>query len=155
MPRSSSSTERELLTICLCNRALLEEFLAAGHILSSQEHQDILDALIDISFENPDLNDADAKFRELQNKLSSRPELSKVLSDIGMALELELAKPSPALRFTDAIKNLNRERLKLELEQINSAITDLSKSSNTAKDQLWNELDHKKKRIKQELERCR
>ncbi len=155
LPKSLSSTERELLMICLINRKLLEDFLASAQTLVSTEHQTILDALVDVSFENPDLNDVDAKFRELQNKLSDKQELSKILTDLGMALDDEVRKPSDELRFADAVKRLNREKLKLELEQINIEITDLSKSNDTAKEQLWDALDHKKKKLKQELERCR
>lgn len=155
LPTSLAASERELINLCIVNRSLLEEFLSAGHTLVSAEAQSIIEALTDISFENPELNDTDTKFRELQTKLSERQELSKILSDIGMSLDDEARKPSAELRFSDAVRRLNREKLRLELDLVNQEINGLSNYLASDKDQVWNELDHKKRKLKQELERCR
>ncbi len=155
LPNSLKACEQELLVLCIYSRDLIQKFLKTELTLISPEHQSILDAIVDLSFENPSLEDIDSKFQELQQRLSSRPELSSYLSDLGMSLDLEKLKASPELRFQGTLLRLKKEKLKLELEDINSKIKELSSNSSTNTNEEWNELDLAKKRIKLELERCR
>ncbi len=148
LPLKLKAAEFELLVLCLCYKDLLEDFLSSGQSLVSQESQEILDALTDISFENPNLQNTDEKFLELQKKLSHKIELNKALSDIGMATDMESSKANHKERFISATHRLKAEKLLLELSEINAEILSLGHED----EEKWKELNLVKARIRANIE---
>lgn len=153
-PPALVAAEKELLLVCLQNRKLLEEFLAEGYSLISERNQKILEALIDISFENPELNDIDEKFRLLQSRLVDNSDFSTELSDLGMELEIDINKAPAAERFSDIVRRLNREKLNLRMKEITKLIKEVENDTSSEANQKWADLERERLEINKQLQRC-
>jgi len=100
----------ELLAIMLEDIRLLEEFMAAEYRLNKKEHDLVLAALVDVSFENPEEN-TEFKFNKLRmHEALEDLTYANILAEIGM--ELETDKKQFLTRFNEIIKR--NERYKLE-----------------------------------------
>ena len=142
------AAEQEMLLLGLKSRSLLEDFLASDMEFKDVQFKEILDTLIDISFENPDLDDADIKFELLKEKLSSNINLSTPLADLAMSIEEDDDKASSSERFNDIIRRLTRINLQTELDHISLEIKNLGDSD----DDKWIELENQKKDIVKRLQ---
>lgn len=147
------NTEQEFLTLAILNKTVLEEFLANDHKLITDNHKDILDALIEVSFENPDIDDADIKFQLLTDKLSSRHELSSELADLGLELEQENLKSEVKLRYTDIVRRLRKYELKFEIDKVIAEIKDLERENNQDAQTKWLELQKVKQSLVVQLQK--
>lgn len=142
------SIEREILLMSICKKESLEEFLFADKKFINENPQKILDALTDITFENPEIDDPQIKFQLLSDKLSSEPELSQNLADIGMGIEEENLKTETAkFRLKDAISRLDQESLKEQMKEVINKIKEIEKSNNPANEDLWLQLQREKQEI--------
>ena len=148
-----ANTEREILVITICHREILEDFLGSGRVLISDAHQKILEALTDISFENPDISDPQIKYQMLSDKLTQNPEFSSHLADIAISLDKEENKPSAKTRFADSLKTLDRHSLNYKMKEVISKIKEIESSSDfEAKESLWVELQKEKRELVSQLQ---
>jgi DNA primase catalytic core len=145
------SSELELLVLALRDRKILEEFLSSESKLSLKPHTIILDSLIEISFENPELEDPDLKYSLLKDRMIAYPEYSSELADLGIALELEQQKSDIMIRYQDIIKKLRKLQLSEEMQSIISKIKALE-SSEGEDLETWNELQKNKQAILKSLQ---
>ena len=145
------ASELELLVLALRDRKILEEFLASEFKLSLKSHLVILDYLLEVSFENPELTDANLKFSMLKDRMIAYPEYSSTLADIGMALELEEKKSDIQIRYEDIIRKLKKLQLSNEMKQIIDKIKELESSDREDTDK-WIELQKNKQAILSSLQ---
>ena len=138
------AAEQEIIIITLQDRRILEEFLNQDSKLVTETHQSILDAVIDISFENPDINNAEVKFALVANKLSSEFDLSKAVADIGIKLETRINNDDNEERYQESINKLKIHTIEQKLSLIKKEQLPLNDS-----DPQWEELE----RTKRELDR--
>ena len=104
----------ELLAIMLDDRRLLEEFMANEYNLNKEEHQIILSALVDVSFENPD-DDTNSKFKKLKNlkvlKLKLKMEdLLNILEKFAIVDDFDLDLGKLNLNLDERPENIEWEK---------------------------------------------
>ena len=116
----------ELLAIMLDDRRLLEEFMANEYNLNKEEHQIILSALVDVSFENPD-DDTNSKFKKLKNHESL--EDLKYSSDLAeIAMELESDKKQYLTRFNEIISVLRKQKSEILKRKLDKELQEAEKN---------------------------
>jgi DNA primase len=116
----------ELLAIMLDDRRLLEEFMANEYSLNKEEHQIILSALVDVSFENPD-DDTNSKFKKLKNHESL--EDLKYSSDLAeIAMELESDKKQYLTRFNEIISVLRKQKSEILKRKLDKELQEAEKN---------------------------
>jgi DNA primase len=116
----------ELLAIMLDDRRLLEEFMANEYNLNKEEHQMILSALVDVSFENPD-DDTNSKFKKLKNHESL--EDLKYSSDLAeIAMELESDKKQYLTRFNEIISVLRKQKSEILKRKLDKELQEAEKN---------------------------
>ncbi len=116
----------ELLAIMLDDRRLLEEFMANEYSLNKEEHQMILSALVDVSFENPD-DDTNSKFKKLKNHESL--EDLKYSSDLAeIAMELESDKKQYLTRFNEIISVLRKQKSEILKRKLDKELQEAEKN---------------------------
>lgn len=116
----------ELLAIMLDDRILLEEFMANEYSLNKEEHQIILSALVDVSFENPD-DDTNSKFKKLKNHESL--EDLKYSSDLAeIAMELESDKKQYLTRFNEIISVLRKQKSEILKRKLDKELQEAEKN---------------------------
>jgi DNA primase len=116
----------ELLAIMLDDRRLLEEFN-----LNKEEHQIILSALVDVSFENPD-DDTNSKFKKLKNHESL--EDLKYSSDLAeIAMELESDKKQYLTRFNEIISVLRKQKSEILKRKLDKELQEAEKNKDEDK----------------------
>jgi DNA primase len=121
----------ELLAIMLDDRRLLEEFMANEYNLNKEEHQIILSALVDVSFENPD-DDTNSKFKKLKNHESL--EDLKYSSDLAeIAMELESDKKQYLTRFNEIISVLRKQKSEILKRKLDKELQEAEKNKDEDK----------------------
>jgi hypothetical protein len=116
----------ELLAIMLDDRRLLEEFMANEYSLNKEEHQIILSALVDVSFENPD-DDTNSKFKKLKNHESLEDlKYSNDLAEI--AMELESDKKQYLTRFNEIISVLRKQKSEILKRKLDKELQEAEKN---------------------------
>lgn len=115
--------EQEFLCLAIRDKTVLEEFLNQDASLISDRHQKILSALTDISFENPYLDDAEAKFAMLSANLVHDRDLAADLADLGVKLEQGKLTDDRDERFAELLQRLKLTRLKKQMDQIKEELT--------------------------------
>ncbi|MDD9898527.1 MAG: hypothetical protein OXU45_05945, partial [Candidatus Melainabacteria bacterium] len=121
--------EQEFLCLAIKDKSVLEDFMTKGESLISEPHQKILEALVDLSFENPYLEDADAKFSMLSANLVEDRDLALNLADIGLKLEQIKLGSDRDERFNELLQRLKLSRLRKEIERLKMELTQLDDSS--------------------------
>jgi DNA primase len=142
------AAEQEVIILALNERKLLEEFLKQESQLITETHRKILDALIDISFENPDINNPEVKFALVANRLSSEFDLSKAIADIGVKLETRINNDDNEERYHESISKLNIHRVEQELSLIKKEQLTLNDA-----DPKWEDLERNKRELEKEKQR--
>jgi DNA primase len=156
VPDSLYATEQEILALMLEDKSVLEDFLADDNALITEAHQAFLTALTDISFENPDLKDVNAKYRLLQNYFDAYPEYSSQLADIAVELDKQESKAGDLmLRYRDLLRKLQKHNISSQMERIISEIKDLEASDNADLSQKWIELQKQKQELVGKLQKIR
>jgi len=123
---SLSKFDIELLAIMLDDQRLLEEFMANEYSLNKEEHQIILSALVDVSFENPD-DDTNSKFKKLKNHESL--EDLKYSSDLAeIAMELESDKKQYLTRFNQIISDLRKQKSEILKRKLDKELQEAEKN---------------------------
>lgn len=145
-----NAIEQELILLALRDREIIERFMNEEGELLGNENQKILEAIIEVSFENPDLNDPDSKFKLLMDKLSTERELSKILAEIGIKLEQELAKDNISERYQELLRRIKESRLKKEFAKIKDQL--LSHSDDSPE---WLAIHNEKIKIEREMQKLR
>lgn len=133
----------ELLALMIIDTKLLEEFMAAEHQLACEEHFEILDSLVEISFENPDAN-VNEKFKKLSAlPLIHEMKYESLLADIG--LEIESNKKQFKSRFDELIRAIKKLKIKNKITKKINAIKKLEENLDSSDDEIFilqNELIH-------------
>jgi hypothetical protein len=115
----------------LDDRRLLEEFMANEYNLNKEEHQIILSALVDVSFENPD-DDTNSKFKKLKNHESL--EDLKYSSDLAeIAMELESDKKQYLTRFNEIISVLRKQKSEILKRKLDKELQEAEKNKDEDK----------------------
>jgi len=117
--------EEEMLLINLLDRNILETFLREENSLISPECQEIMEVLVEVSFENPDLHEAEHKYSLLQEKLNGNIEVASILADLGMKLESSTNITDLNAKYLELSRRLKEKKLramiselKIEMQQI-------------------------------------
>ena len=85
--------------------------------------------MTDISFENPYLDDAEAKFAMLSANLVHERDLAADLADLGVKLEQGKLTDDRDERFAELLQRLKLTRLKKQMDQIKEELTLLNDDS--------------------------
>ena len=129
----------ELLAIMLEDIRLLEEFMANEYRLNKEEHEVVLAALVDISFENPEEN-TEFKFNKLRlHEALEDLMYANVLAEIGM--ELETDKKQYLTRFNEIVKRNEKYKLEILKRKLEAELRIEEKNKNHAEaDRLFKEI---------------
>jgi len=144
------TTEQEFLLLALQEQEILEDFMGQGLRLFSDSANQILDAITDVTFENPDITELDEKFHKLKRYLLAYPEFSEKLANIAMALEEEGDKTDTKTRYQDVLLKLKRHSLYAQMKEIVSEIKSIEDDLEAA--QRWEELQKQKQEIVKQLQ---
>ena len=125
----------ELFSLLLQDARLLEEFMSEEHSLACQEHFEILDAIVEISFENPDLTCVNAKFKKLsQLELIHEMKYESLLADI--AMEIDAGKTNFKSRFIELVKAIKKQKLKSKIAKKINNIKQIENDINSPDEQI-------------------
>lgn len=143
--------EQEFIILAICDKTVLENFLAQEDLaLINLNHQKILEALTDISFENPYLDDSGTKFAMLSERLVSQRELAKELADIGIKLEKNSYQSNNKERVDEITRRLKETKIKKQIAFIKEELIKLDDSSPE-----WEEAAQKKLALEREIQSLR
>ncbi|NQY79994.1 MAG: DNA primase [Candidatus Caenarcaniphilales bacterium] len=133
----------ELMALLINDIKLLEEFMAEEHQLACEEHFEILDSLVEVSFENPEAN-VDEKFKKLSAlPLIHEMKFESLLADIGV--EIESNKKQFKSRFHELIRAIKKLKIKNKITRKINAIKKLEENLDSSDDEIFelqNELIH-------------
>ncbi len=144
------AAEQELIILALKNRKFLEDFLNQDGKMISDLHQRILETLIDVSFENPDISNVEVKFALVANKLSGEFNLAKELADIGLKLEKLTNTDDDEDKYQESTIKLNQARLQQEKALMNEKLLTLDDSSSE-----WADTARKKLELEKQIQGLR
>jgi DNA primase len=145
-----NTIEQELLILALSDKDILFKFINEETRLSNPDHKIILEAIIDVCFEQPGIEDANLKFQFLVERLNSQRELSKTLAEIGIKLEQDRAIDNRQERYQGLIKRIKEANLKEEFKKIKDELNNLEDDCPE-----WLKLQAEKLKIEQEMHRLR
>lgn len=123
--QKSLNIEEELIALFLKDKNYIESFLANSGVFTDKIYQEIFDKVLDISYENPDIKDANYKFQLLLNSLSEKREFNESLSGIGLKLELDSNVSNIQEYFSSLFKRLKETKLKNQISEIKELISSL------------------------------
>ena len=111
--------EQEIIIQSLLDKNFMERFMQADGVLISKAHNEILQALIEISFEHYDLVDAEMKFNLLNECLNAHRDLSSELAELGIKLEsFANYKSNQDDSFKSLIKRLKMLKIEKEFKRM-------------------------------------
>jgi DNA primase len=123
--KSIRSIEAELMVLFLRSKSHLEKFLEEDKSAFTLEAKSVTNHLIDVVYENPDIESSTERYSLLQTKTQSDTKLSNLVADIGFMLEQDFAKDDLIdERYNELALRLTEYALKLELETLK---TDMKK----------------------------
>ncbi len=141
------AAEQELIILSLKDRTFLEDFLNQDGQLISEMHRRIMELVTDVSFENPDINNAEVKFALVANKLSGEFSLAKELADIGLKLENQTNQDQDKEKYQKSVIKLKQTKLQQEKLILNKKLASLDESSSE-----WEETAKRKLEIEKEIQ---
>lgn len=142
--------EQEFLLLALQDRLLLERFMQEEECLISAEHNEVLEALVEVSFENPDVNDLNQKFEMLSKKLFEKRHLNKQVSDLGIKIEKLEERTDMTERFHESMKKLKESRLKMQIHKLKEDMKKLDDSSHE-----WLVIQQEKINLEKEMQKVK
>lgn len=142
------SIEQEFIILAIYDKTMLEDFFAQEDLtLTNPNHQKILEALVDISFENPYLDDVGAKFSMLSERLLSERETAKELAEIGIKIEKKSYQSNNKERLAEITRRLKEIKIKKQIAFIKDELLKLDDSS-----QEWEEVAQRKLALEREIQ---
>jgi DNA primase len=145
-----NTIEQELLILALSDKDILFKFINEETRLSNPDHKVILEAMVDICFDHPDVDDTNLKFQFLMEQLNTQRELSKTLAELGIKLEQDRANDNRQERYQGLIKRIKEANLKEEFKKIKDELNNLEDDSPE-----WLKLQAEKLKIEQEMHKLR
>ena len=130
--------EIELLAIFLASQTSLEEFLAKENEMNSLETNKVLQAIIDVVFENPEITNHNQRFEILQKNFKEL-EIQRILAEIGFNLENLNINDNLDENYKNLEKRLKEQKLKSELNKLK-----LDMRSYEPNSQAWMEIYQRK-----------
>jgi DNA primase len=138
--QSIRSIETELIVLFLKNKNYLEKFLEEEKSACTLEAKSLINILIDVIFENPDLDDDNSRYLLLQDKAKEEAKLANLIADIGFMLEDGLLNDTLyEERYQKLSSRLSEYSLKIELENLK---TDMKRYDPNSKE--WLEIYQRK-----------
>lgn len=124
------SIEQEIILQALLNKSFMEKFMQEDGVLITKEHNEILQALVELSFENYELDDAELKFNMLNEKLNAHRDLTSHLAELGIKLESskDLIDRQDE-KFKELIRRLKESRLKKQIKDLKEEMAVLDNTS--------------------------
>lgn len=123
--QSIRSIETELMVVFLRSKSHLEKFLEEDKSAVTLEAKSVINHIIDVIYENPDIESSAERYTMLQEKTKEEDKLSNLIADIGFTIDEEFAKDDLLdERYKELASRLTEYDLKLELETLK---TDMKK----------------------------
>ena len=145
-----NTIEQELLILALSDKDILFKFINEETRLSNPDHKVILETMVDICFDHPNVDDTNLKFQFLMEQLNTQRELSKTLAELGIKLEQDRANDNRQERYQGLIKRIKEANLKEEFKKIKDELNNLEDDSPE-----WLKLQAEKLKIEQEMHKLR
>lgn len=145
------SVEQEIILQAILSKSFMEKFMQEDGVLITREHNEILQALVELSFENYELDDAEIKFNMLNERLNAHRDLTAQLAELGIKLESsnDLIDRQDE-KFKELIKRLKEDRLKKQIKDLKEQMAILDNSSPE-----WLEKMHAKLTLEKEFHRIK
>jgi DNA primase len=139
--------EQEIIIQSLLNKSFMERFMQEDGVLISKSYNEILQALIEISFEHYELNDAEMKFNLLNERLNAHRDLSSELAELGIKLESFISNNQ---NQDDSLKALVKRLRILKIEKEFRLIKEKEQASSPNNPEFF-EIIKEKSRLQKEL----
>ncbi len=142
--------EQEFLLLALQDRGILESFMQSQEGLISPEHNEVLEVLVEISFENPELSDIQEKFKLLYQRLVEKRHLNKHITDLGIKIDQIPERNDMSERFQESMRKLKESRLKVQIHKLKEDLKNLDDSSKE-----WMKIQQEKLKLEQEMQKIK
>ncbi len=120
------ASERELLMIAIKDKACAQKILEREFVFTTDSCRRIFDALIDLSFAEPDLVDINLKFQALS---SVCVEDASLLADLGMKLERDWNIGNLDELLVELMTKVDELRLQIEIKEMVLKLQELDDST--------------------------
>lgn len=127
--QTTLAAELEMLVLCFKVRTMLENFMQEELQLLNEASNHILDALIEISFSNPDLSDSDEKFKKVSEFLQGHENCSEALAELGMMLDNQIAEVDDDDKYRIALRLIRQSHLEQKVKDIKEEMAKIDDSN--------------------------
>lgn len=143
--------EQEILLQSLMNKSFMERFMQEDGELITKTNNLILQTLVELSYENYDIDEPEIKFNLLNERLNAHRDLVDIIAELGLKLEtsLDLVKDQDD-KFKELIRGLKENRLKRQIKDIKDKMLGLDDTSPE-----WLEAMQKKLSLEKEFHNLR